>query len=105
MSEEQKICMTDGGQVTDDHRELKDNGQQKGYVVLDPEERAKGFVRPYRDTYVHKVCEGSTTMARSIAETYARNPKFYSGTFCCLCGAHFPVDQFRWHGTNEDVGS
>jgi len=48
-----KKCMTDGSPVTDDHAEIKENGQQKGYVVLCPEERAKGYVRPLRDSYVH----------------------------------------------------
>jgi hypothetical protein len=30
-------------------------------------------------------------MGRAIAETYARDPKFYGGTFCCNCGAHYPL--------------
>lgn len=29
-------------------------GLQKAYLVLSEEERKKGFVRPYRDSYVHK---------------------------------------------------
>jgi hypothetical protein len=45
--------LTDGSPVTEDHRELKENGQQKGYVVLSEEERKKGFVRPVRTTYTH----------------------------------------------------
>lgn len=45
--------LVDGSPVTADHRELKENGQQKGYVVLSPAERARGFVRPVRRTYVH----------------------------------------------------
>lgn len=40
-----------------DNPELKivdpDTGLQKTYLVLSEEERAKGFVRPYRDAYVH----------------------------------------------------
>lgn len=31
----------------------KDNGQQKNYIVLTEEERAKGFVRPVRRSYRH----------------------------------------------------
>lgn len=31
----------------------KDKGQNECYLVLSEEERAKGFVRPYRDTYIH----------------------------------------------------
>lgn len=77
------------------HTELKSNGQQRDYVVLTPEERAKGFVKPVRRTYVHK-CGAATTMGMAIAETYARNPRFYSGTFCVGCGAHFPLIEFHW---------
>lgn len=48
--------LTDGAPVPADrsHVELKENGQQKGYIVLSPEERAKGWVRPYRDSYVQR---------------------------------------------------
>jgi hypothetical protein len=97
--------MTDGAEVTDDHRDLKENGQQKGYVVLCPEERAKGYVRPLRQTYIHTECGGETTMSMEIAETYARNPKFYGATFCVQCRNHFSLGQFTWKGTNELVGS
>lgn len=98
--------LTDGGPVTPDHCEIDPaTGQQKGYVVLTPEERAKGFVRPVRRSYQHKACGGVTTMGQSIAETYARDPSFYGGTFCAICRAHFPLDQFVWAGTEEQVGS
>ena len=100
-----KTELAGGGPVTPGHSELKDNGQQKGYVVLSPEERAKGFVRPLRRSYVHKPCGTITTMAPSIAETYARDPNFYSGTFCVGCREHLPLDQFVWEGTEETVGS
>lgn len=90
--------LTDGSPVPEDgsHKELKPGGQQKGYIVLTPEERAKGFVQPVRRTYLHKVCGGHTTMGQSLSETYARDPWFYSGTFCCNCGAHFELGQFVW---------
>lgn len=93
--------LTDGSPVPADgsHTELKANGQQKGYVVLSDEERAKGFVRPVRRTYVHTTCGVATTMGQALAETYARKPSFYSGTFCCGCGSHFPVGEdgeFTW---------
>lgn len=132
-------------------------GQQKGYVVLSPEERAKGFVRPLRLSYRHvgrplpgtlrnltleeterykefgyvkfepygedrspvtgrfwtqadldrvgKGCGTVTSMSLAIAETYARNPKFYGGTFCTKCRTHLPLEEFLWEGTNEIVGS
>lgn len=91
--------LTDGSPVTEDHRELRSNGQQKGYVVLSDAERARGFIRPVRRTYVHQKCGVATTMGTTLAETYARDPYFYSGTFCVGCGSHFPVGddgEFVW---------
>lgn len=164
--------------LTEDRNEpklhqTKENGQNEAYLVLSPEERAKGFVRPLRHSYIHvgrkrleigeivsleskledasefaknhytkkngyaaflkysddKLpvtgrfikedeleamnlnkpyvggCNGETTMGNALAETYARDPKFYSGTFCVHCSKHFPVDEFVWSNTNELVGS
>ena len=100
-----KRCMTSGNPESPDHRELLPSGQQKDYVVLCPTERAKGFVRPVRRTYRHLNCNSTTTMGIALAETYARDPQFYSGTFCCHCATHFPLDQFVWEGTNERLGT
>lgn len=150
--------LTDGSAVPPDHADLKPNGQQKGYVVLSAEERAKGFVRPVRHSYKHVGrpapgelrdltpeeqemfgdefvkfepyapgsrakgrywsqdeldrlggCGGVTTMGDALAETYARDPGFYSGTFCCHCGKHYPVGdrgEFLWiDGSDERVGT
>ncbi len=104
--------LTDGSAVTAGHRAIIESGprkgQQQGYVVLSEEERAKGFVRPVRQTYVHQKCGAVTTMGRALAETYAREPSFYTGTFCCGCGTHFPVGadgEFVWDGTDEKVGT
>lgn len=99
-----KRCMISGNPETPDHRELLPNGQQKDYVVLCPAERAKGFARPVRRTYIHKTCNTTTTMGLALAETYARDPSFYNGTFCCRCAAHFPLDQFLWEDGTQ-VGS
>jgi hypothetical protein len=54
---------------------------------------------------VGKGCRTTTSMGDSIAETYARNPKHYSSTFCAACKRHFPVEEFVWSGTDERVGS
>ena len=112
--------------VTADHREIDPaTGLQKDYVVLSAQERAKGFVRPYRDSYIHVGAGGAeidptdpaksglkgsgcgvlTKMHREIAETYARDPSFYSGTFCVGCRKHFPLEEFVWDGTDQRVGS
>ena len=97
-----RITLTDGSPVPADGSHLKPGpgGQQTAYVVLSEAERAKGFVRPYRDAYRHETCGKITTMGRALAETYAREPTFYSGTFCVHYGAHFPVGeagQFVWY--------
>jgi hypothetical protein len=104
------VMLADGSPVTPEHRELKDNGQQRGYMVLTEAERAKGFVRPVRRTYRHSKCDTTTSMGQSIAETYARDPKFYNGTFCVQCGKHFPLviddePQFFWIDDGSAVGS
>lgn len=102
------VVLTDGSSVTPDHRETKENGQQKAYVVLSAAERAKGFVRPVRRSYVHEKCGATTSMGTSIAETYARDPKFYSATFCAQCGKHFPVGaggEFVWLDDGQKVGT
>jgi hypothetical protein len=154
-------------EVLDAQRTQKEEGQHEGYLVLSKEERDKGFVRPYRHTYVHVGtlikrhpdgrlygrlieaddpdyskyasdyyalvkgytafvlypadsgttgryitaeevgaikarkthfggCGFATKMARAIAETYARNPKFYGSTFCTGCQKHLPVSEFVW---------
>jgi hypothetical protein len=108
MSDTPRTTLSDGTQVYPEHAKLMENGQQRGYIVLAEEERAKGFVRPVRTKYMHLKCGCITTMALTIAETYARSPTFYSGTFCVECGKHFPVGpngEFVWDGTNERVGT
>ena len=133
-------------------------GQHGAYWVLSAEERAKGFVRPVREVYVHagerpqhplrdlteeerdhfssygyekfeaypegegalgrfwtpaqlaSGCGTETRMGLAIAETYAREPKYYGSTFCVRCRAHFPVAEFKWVGadgraTDEILGS
>lgn len=70
---------------------------QRGmYLVISREERARGFVRPYRDEYRHLVCGETTTLSKEIAETFAANPSFYGSTYCAHCRAHDPVKHFVW---------
>jgi hypothetical protein len=101
MVDEPRTTLSDGTQVYPAHREIRpESGQQQGYVVLAEEERAKGFIRPVRYKYIHEKCGVETRInSQTIAETYARNPFFYGGTFCCGCMAHFPVGpkgEFVW---------
>jgi len=91
-----------------EHTATLPSGMQKDYVVLTAEELVKGFKEPVRRSYVHEKCGTTTTMGLALAETYARCPDFYSGTFCCGCGTHFPVGEkgeFVWAGTNQKVGT
>lgn len=87
------------------------------YLVLPEQDRAKGFVRPLRHSYIHVGVGGSelalvapgcgvqTTMSREISETYARDPNFYGSTYCCGCGMHLPIEQFIWDGDEQVVGT
>jgi len=121
-----KLCTTDGRPV-DEARASQTNetGQHQSYIVLCDDERAKGFVRPYRDRYQHigrleKIvndgnqadtehrvggCGTVTTMGRALSETYARDPGFYGATFCVHCNTHRPVAEFVWTADGQQVGS
>lgn len=102
-----------GTYVTTDRRDKnlrwdidnKPTPMRKAYIVLSEEERAKGFVRPVRQSYIHKTCNRHTSMSIEIAETYARDPNYYGATYCSTCQMHRPVSEFLWAGTNETVGS
>jgi hypothetical protein len=100
--------MLSGNPETPEHREIDPRtGMQKDYVVLCPQERAKGFVVPVRRSYKHLKCGSVTTMGQALAETYARDPYFYSGTFCTTCRAHFPIGEdgeFVWVDDGTKVG-
>lgn len=80
--------------------------QNAAYLILSEAERAKGFIRPYRDAYRHvDGCNTVTTMARELSETYARDPKFYGSTYCVHCRKHLPVSEFVWLADGQRVGS
>ena len=84
--------------ATPTERKLAD-GQYADHWVLSDEERAKGFIRPVRATYIHQTCGMATKMGSKIAETYARQPSFYGSTFCVGCRSYFPVGaagEFVW---------
>lgn len=74
-------------------------GMADAYLVLSEAERAKGFIRPVRQSYWHDACGQRTTMGLALAETYARQPTFYGATYCAVCHLHRPVGQngeFTW---------
>ncbi len=110
MTDEPRRTLVDGKQIYPEHSNIKadGSGMQNDYVVLAEEERAKGYVRPLRLSYRHLRCGAVTQMHREIAQTYARDPFFYSGTYCCSCLTHYPVGEngeFVWDGTDIKVGT
>lgn len=101
-----KLCTTDGRPVAEARAsQTNDTGQHASYIVLCEDERKKGFVRPYRDAYKHEACGAVTSMGRALSETYARDPSFYSATFCVNCNQHRPVGEFVWTADGQRVGS
>lgn len=50
-------------------------------------------------------CGTETKMGLALCETYARDPKFYSHTFCVNCNRHLPVNEFVWVEDGAEVGS
>lgn len=75
-----------------------------GYVKYEeyPESMSPACGRFYTQADLDKIengCGTTTTMGLAIAETYARQPTFYSGTFCVGCGKHLRVGadgEFVW---------
>lgn len=72
-----------------------------GYVVFESYDKPGEAVvgRYWTQQQLASGCGATTTMGLAIAETYARDPKFYGGTFCCRCGGHYPVGEhgeFVW---------
>jgi hypothetical protein len=83
----------------------KQTSQHEVYLVLSDEERAKGFVRPLRHSYIHNKCGVETKMGLALCETYARDPKFYGSTYCVGCKMHLPVSEFKWDEDGNTVGT
>jgi hypothetical protein len=83
--------------------------QAEAYLVLSEAERAKGFVRPVRRTYIHtggtSPCGSTTTMSQALAESWARDVHFYGATYCVACQRHLAVAEFVWDGDGSRLGS
>jgi len=88
--------------------DTKPSPQAEVYLIspqLPEEYRSKAYIRPLRTSYTHTLCGQGTVMGREIAETYARDPKFYGATYCVHCKMHLPVSEFVWNPDGETVGS
>lgn len=92
-------------------RLLTDEEQQRyatyGYVVYEeyPPSDSAVVGKFWTEKQLHGGCGSVTTMGQALAETYAHDPEFYSGTFCVYCHAHFPVREFIWEPDGSPVGS
>lgn len=83
-----------------------------GYVKFEPypgdDIRLGRYWKQDQLDEIGKGCGTVTTMGAAIAETYAREPGFYGGTYCAGCSTHLsvgPDGEFVWDGTNERVGT
>ena len=87
-------------------QELEDH-KDSGYVKYEeyPESESPMVGRFWTQAQLESGCGTITTMGVALAETYARDPKFYGATYCCHCQMHKPVREFVWEGTTEILGS
>lgn len=90
--------------------EEREKYKQYGYVAFEkyPDSESPLTGRFYTNDQLEQLNSGCgvvTTMNFKIAQTYARDPKFYGATFCAGCGTYLPVEQFVWEGTDDIVGS
>lgn len=88
--------------LTDEQRK----GPDVGYVCYEPYDPPRGATvgRYWTKEQLESGCDQKTSMPLAIAETAARDPHFYGGTFCCTCGKHFPNEQFVWVPDGEPLG-
>lgn len=95
--------------LTEEEHERYD---QYGYLKFEEYPEGSGSAgRFWKQAELDRVqsgCGTVTTMGLALAETYARDPEFYNGTYCAGCRAHFPVGdkgEFTWEPDGERVGS
>lgn len=77
------------------------------YVAYEtyPESESPQVGRFWTFDQLHSGCGTITRMGQALAETYARDPKFYGATFCVGCNKHLSVEEFVWANDGEVVGS
>ena len=103
-TDDRRICSTSGEPPEKVRAEQTEpTGQHKSYLILCDEERARGFVKPVRNSYRHRTCGTVTSMGQKLSETYARDPHFYSATFCVQCNVHRPLSEFAWEPDGEPM--
>lgn len=98
----------------------KDKGQNECYLVLSEEERAKGFVRPYRDAYIHvgkkvekkgeirPLEEGLEGLSEFSKNSYSRENGYaaylkYPESESCLTGKFLTKQELEAFLSNKDT--
>lgn len=96
---------------------LPENEQNLGYYAYVKYKESesplvgRAVSRQYYKDFINKNshtggCGVETRMNEKIAETYARDPKFYGATYCVGCQKHLPVAEFVWSDNEiDEVGS
>lgn len=85
-----------------DYGERREDGQFENYPTVEEGE----FEQEPRDTYVHvDGCGSRTKMKGDLPESVARDPHFYTKTFCHGCGEHVPVEEVEWTDGENWVAS
>ena len=80
-----------------DYGERKEDGQYENHPTIDDGE----FVQAVQREYVHEECGETTVMGSEIAESVARDPHYYTETFCAGCSDYFPVEEFQWKSDDQ----
>jgi hypothetical protein len=77
LTDKPAMCTTSGEPVdVVRSNQTEKTGQHKSYIVLCPDERAKGFVRPYRDSYKHVGIRPTYPTVKLTTEQHERYDQF-----------------------------
>lgn len=95
------LCTTNGRPVEEVlASQTNDTGQHAGYVVLCPTERAKGFVRPYRDQYKHVGPRGPKYPLRELTD---RQQELFGGNGYVKFEP-YPAGSAEWYPNGGEDG-
>jgi len=79
-----------------DYGEQQEDGQYENYPTIEEGE----FQQEPRESYIHDEefggCGSRTRMTGDLPESVARDPTYYTKTFCSGCGEYVPVEEVRW---------
>lgn len=81
----------------------KPSSQRETYLVLSEEERAKGFVRQYRDTYRHVGPRGPTNLRDLTPDEHERYDKYAYVKYEAYSESQSPVTGRFW--TQKDLNA